>query len=214
MDAITIKKTRTNKKDKKGRTIVIVEKQYKLPPEILCEIMSYFAPAIENHLIKMGIEKLHDMYKTCLHTHYTNINKPSIGLNLEERKMILIKPLMNFHFKNDLTKKYPDIGAKRVLKKTTINTTEFRVGDMVVYRGHNWDEDEGGVIIKITDSRYHIQLYEKTKISFYVSHEPIIYNGVPKTIFTWEDKIKNRIVRVVGGFHKVDNYLIEKILDM
>ena len=203
MAHITIKKTPLTNK------LVLVEKQYELYPEILALVLSYFAPAVEKHLHKMGIAKLHDMCKKCCRIRFTNINSNSSKFDLEERKMLMIDPLMKYHIKHDLTKKYPDIGAKRVLKKTPTDTREFSVGDMVNYRqgGTWWGEPEGGVIIKITDCKYHIQLYVKGWVS--ESRGDII----DTTIHSWEDKLPTKIVRVTCGFHKVDNYLIKTTHD-
>ena len=203
MAHITIKKTPLTNK------LVLVEKQYELYPEILALVLSYFAPAVEKHLHKMGIAKLHDMCKKCCRIRFTNINSHSSKFDLEERKMLMIDPLMKYHIKHDLTKKYPDIGAKRVLKKTPTNTTEFSVGDLVNYRqgGTWWGEPEGGVIVKITDCKYHIQLYHKKVIS------KSSWHTVDTTIHSWEDKLATKIVRVTGGFHKVDNYLIKTTHD-
>ena len=206
MAHITIKKTPLTNK------LVLVEKQYELYPEILALVMSYFASSVEKHLHKMGIAKLHDMCKKCCRIRFTNINSHSSKFDLEERKMLMIDPLMKYHIKHDLTKKYPDIGAKRVLKKTRTNTTEFsyNVGDLVNYRqgGTWWGEPEGGVIVKITDCKYHIQLYHKKMIS------TDGYKWSTETrIHSWEDKIATKIVRVTGGFHKVDNYLIKTTHD-
>jgi hypothetical protein len=201
MAHITIKKTPLTNK------LVLVEKQYELYPEILALVMSYFAPSVEKHLHKMGIAKLHDMCKKCCRIRFTNIN---VG-ELEERKMLLIDPLMKYHIKHDLMKKYPDIGAKRVLKTTRTDTTGFsyNVGDLVNYRqgGTWWGEPEGGVIVKITECKYHIQLYVKKVIS--KARGDII----DTTIHSWEDKIATKIVRVTCGFHKVDNYLIKTTHD-
>ena len=203
MAHITIKKTPLANK------LVLVEKQYELYPEILALVLSHFAPAVEKHLHKMGIDKLHDMCKKCCRIRFRNINSHSSKFNLEGRKMLMIDPLMKYHIKHDLTKKYPDIGAKRVLKKTPTNTTEFSVGDLVNYRqgGTWWGEQEGGVIVKITDCKYHIQLYVKFKVS------ESSWHTFDTTIHSWEDKIANKIVRVARGFHKVDNYLIKTTHD-
>ena len=202
MAHITIKKTPLTNK------FVLVEKQYELYPEVLALVMSYFAPSVEKHLHKMGIAKLHDMCKKCCRIRFTNINSSNSRLDAEGRKMLLIKPLMKYHIKHDLMKKYPDIGAKRVLKKTPTNTTEFSVGDMVNYRGFElWGEPEGGVIIKITECKYHIQLYFKVIVS------KSRWHTFDTTIHSWEDKLEKKIVRVTGGFHKVDNYLIKTTHD-
>ena len=198
MAHITIKKTPLTNK------LVLVEKQYELYPEILDLVMSYFAPAVEKHLHKIGIAKLHDMCKKCCRIRFKNINCSHSRLNAEERKMLLIDPLMKYHIKHDLTKKYPDIGAKRVT-----NTTKFSVGDLVNYRGLvYWREPEGGVIIKITDCKYHIQLYHKKVIST----DGFKWNTETK-VHSWEDKLANKIVRVARGFYKVDNYLIKTTHD-
>ena len=202
MAHITIKKTPLTNK------LVLVEKQYELYPEVLALVMSYFAPSVEKHLHKMGIAKLHDMCKKCCRIRFTNINSHSSKFDLEERKMLMIDPLMKYHIKHDLTKKYPDIGAKRVLKKTPTNTKAFSVGDLVNYRGLKWwGEQKGGVIIKITDCKYHIQLYHKKMIS------ESSWHTVDTRVHSWEDKIASNIVRVTGGFHKVDNYLIKTTHD-
>jgi hypothetical protein len=93
MATITIKKT------KLGNRLVLLEKQYELIPELWEEVLSYFNESIEKHLIKLGIPKLHDMFKSVFKVRITNITNSNIAI--EKRRALLMGRLMKYHHKGN-----------------------------------------------------------------------------------------------------------------
>jgi len=156
-------------------------KTYEFNDDIWKEIMSYTAPQIESVLDKWGIDKLHNLYKKTQFRKFINMKASSIPL--QERRNVLLRPLMRFHFKHNL---YNYI------------ETKLSVGDMVIWnrKVKSWgDYDVGGTIIKVNKNTYTVQFYRKIEVDD--------VSG----LCSWEDKIPT-YKKTVSYVKKVDDYWI------
>ena len=158
-------------------------KTYEFNSDIWKEIMTYTAPQIESVLDKWGIDKLHNLYKKTHRRRFTNMKASSIPL--QERRNVLLTPLMRFHFKHDLYNYIEPIK----------NTMELSVGDKVNWSKSRWALYEGGIIVKVNKNSYTVQFYESRK--------------TPDFHYTWEDRIPT-FKKVVGNVIKVNDYMLEE----
>ena len=126
-------------------------KTYEFNSDIWKEIMTYTAPQIESVLDKWGIDKLHNLYKKTHRRRFTNMKASSIPL--QERRNVLLRPLMRFHFKHNLYNYIEPIK----------NTMELSVGDKVNWSKSRWALYEGGIIVKVNKNSYTVQFYESRK---------------------------------------------------
>jgi hypothetical protein len=182
MAIVTLKKT-------KLKSLLLVEKQYELFPEILTLVMQYFAPPVENDLYKLTLPELSSLSTKVFARGIKNVtNKTKIPI--EERKLYYIKPLMKYHSKNDLLKKYSD----QIIKHSM---TKFKVGDTINYTrfsGAMCFNTYGGIVVKITDKNLRIQLYQEQLIK--IDQEARINRDMGYDIYSWNpafcEKVKVR----------------------
>ena len=158
MAVVSVKKTPL------GKNLVLVEKEYDILPEIFTEIMSYFAPPVEDRLWKMSVDKLHALYRQVFRQRISNMKCSTIPL--EKRKNHVISRVMKYHLKNDLTKKYLQPVGKNNREIVKHDFSMFSVGDKINKYGPYFGAcREGGIIVKITASRLHIQMYDRVAIN-------------------------------------------------
>lgn len=187
MAVVSVKKTPL------GKNLVLVEKEYDIVPEIFTEIMSYFAPPVEDRLWKMSVDKLHALYRQVFRQRISNMKCSTIPL--EKRKNHVISRVMKYHLKNDLTKKY--------LQPVVKDFSMFSVGDKInKYGPYHGACLEGGIIVKITDSRLHIQMYHLDVVNRVEGDLYVI------TTYCWGDRKAKKIIVLDHGIKKVDSNLI------
>ena len=83
-------------------TTTMTTKTYELPDELWREVLSYTAPCLEDRLRDGSIPYLHNIFKVVFKRRFTNIKCADI--DLEYRRERMLAPLLNYHFKHDLTR--------------------------------------------------------------------------------------------------------------
>ena len=186
------------KKTPLGKNLVLVEKEYDILPEIFTEIMSYFAPPVEDRLWKMSVDKLHGLFKQLFRAHFTNMKCSAIPL--EKRKNRLISRIMKYHLANDLTKKYLKPVNKNKREIVNYDFSRFSVGDKINKDGGYYGAcPDGGIIVKITASRLHIQMYDRVVVNH-------LTDGYSETkTYCWDIHKAKKIIVTDKGITKVDS---------
>ena len=107
--------------------------------------------------------------------------------------------------------------VKTNAKKVEIDLSMFSVGDKINKCCGHGVAPYGGIIVKITASRLHIQMYERK----YVSHHCESWIGLNNDVedygydlYTWDTGIKGKkIIVTSNGITKVDNFEVKQSFD-
>ena len=166
MATITIKKT------KLGKRLVLLEKQYELIPELWEEVLSYFNEAVEKRFNKLGMHKLHSIFKDVFRMGYTNMYNSNIPL--ERRRGKLMVAIMKYHHNKSSLAEY-------IPEKKKKDWSGHEVGTAVRWLKHKYDRDYiYGRIVKVGDKSVTAERHEYTKE--WTTSPPTYIVGVPYVI--------------------------------
>ena len=171
MASITTKKTFLGMTNT-GKRLVLLKKQYELIPELWEEVLSYFNEAVEKRFNKLGMHKLHSIFKDVFRMGYTNMYNSNIPL--ERRRGKLMVAIMKYHHNKSSLAEY-------IPEKKKKDWSGHEVGTAVRWLKHKYDRDYiYGRIVKVGDKSVTAERHEYTKE--WTTSPPTYIVGVPYVI--------------------------------